>query len=306
MNEHSVDQNTSTRTRKILVAKSTRKQLVLHDHRDTGSVTVTVDQITRADVAGRDGDPISFLDHVTLPSATDKSPELYHLVCHIRTSREGFAKNPENRDNSIPLFPERMTGKKVIALQATTQDSLTGKGEVLEVLENSYVWLPMNDRSAYRKISDWLPEFLTLTFEQAKELAGFTSRTQATQFEAEFSHFLNIIFPGCIEYRLAFHLLCEAAKVVEEENTKRKAKGEQTSNTAELSGIIIHAPHDLGEWLAPFGENLTAAAIPKVAGMIGSDPVKTAAGKVLRTVNENGELSQAITDFMKAAESQNP
>jgi hypothetical protein len=300
MNEHPVNQGVGIWTRKILVEKQNNKQLVLHDHRATGSVTVTTNQITRADVAGRDGDPISFLDHVGLPSATCQPPELYYLVCHIKTSREGFAKNPESCDHPIPLFPNGTTGKKVIALQATTQDSLTGEGKLLEVLENSYVWLPMNDRSAYHKVSDWLPEFLKLDFDTAKDLAKAAKtgdRSKATQFENDYAHLLDIILPGRVANLLAFRLLCEAKEACNRDDKLENYKGTR---------ITIHAAKDIGQWLAPFGENLSPPDISKVAGMIGSGDVKKAAEEVLNAVNQNHDPSVAITNFLKADKPQNP
>jgi hypothetical protein len=102
------------------------------------------------------------------------------------------------------------------------------------------------------------------------------------------------------EAPLAFRLLCEATKVVEEENTKRTANGEQTSNTALLSNITIHAPSNPAEWLAPFGKKPDEAkAIEYVAGLIGSDKVKARAEAVLKAVNGNGEtLQKRIGEFL--------
>lgn len=104
---------------------------------------------------------------------------------------------------------------------------------------------------------------------------------------------------------LAFRLLCEATSIVEEESAKRMAKGEQTSNTAELSTITIHAPTGLDAWLAPFGKS-KPEEISQVAGLVGSGVVKEAAEKVLNAVNRSGDLSEAIADFLKLSEPQNP
>ena len=110
--------------------------------------------------------------------------------------------------------------------------------------------------------------------------------------------------PSDVGLLLAFRLLCEAAKVVEDENNKRKAKGERTSNTAEFSGMTIHAPKDLSAWLAPFDKS-KPEDIPVVARLIGSGDVNKAAEAVLNAVANKTELKGLIEEFLKLSTTKN-
>jgi hypothetical protein len=255
--------------------------LVLRDH--TRGIYLPSGTLDSAKVAN-----VEFKDHVVLAATTGVSNQV-HVVAHLgtaetRTSVQGDLFDP----------PVGVRDCNSIILQVT-RESITS----VSASSENFIWFSMKDRHAYEQIGQWLSEFLKLTFEQAKQLAGFKTRADAHEFEAEFSHFLDIILPGRVENLLAFRLLCEATKVVAEENTKRAAKGEQTSNSAEWSNIIIHAPKNLAEWLAPFGENLGERNIPMISGTIGSDSLKTAAEQVLYAANGRGDLSQAIIDFLK-------
>ncbi|MBE0541753.1 MAG: hypothetical protein IH623_10245 [Verrucomicrobia bacterium] len=236
-----------------------------------------------------------------VPEFCGESPDVVHCVAHTdkATRSEDFMRN---------FFDGTAANKKVIILHVANEplkDECPSKK--LEIKDGpTFYWLSMKDRSSYERESEkWLGEFLKLTPEQAEELLKSGDRSDVPiAIENQSARFLDIILPACIENRLAFRLLCEAAKVVAEENTRRSAKGEQTSNTVELSGIIIHAPKDLGEWLAPFGKS-ESEEIPQVAGMIGSGDVKTAAENVLKAVNEDGNLSEAITKFLNPSVIQN-
>ena len=225
--------------------------------------------------------------HQPFPVAEDATDTGFaHAVIHK------FQTEPDN---------EIMTS--CIILFVSSQP-LNGKNQTHAEL-NDKVRFYMKDRHAYEQVGHWLSEFLKLTFEQAKRITGFKTRAEAHEFEAEFSHFLDIILPGRVDDLLAFRLLCEATKVVAEENTQRTAKGEQTSNTTELASITIYAPSSVAEWLAPFGKS-KPEEISQVAGMVGSGVVKEAAEKVLNAVNGSGDLPEAITDFLKLRKPQNP
>jgi len=258
----------------------------LYDRRDgegawKGAVTLDNGKVARANVAnfgtGSVGtfDPVQVLQQTSMPAK--------HAIIH--------ADNPESCCTAADF--------ELIVLWVSTQDSRNDPHSIL-TSPAAIVRFAMRDGNAYRTAdSKWLPEFLKLTFEQAKQLARFKTRTEASGWESDnpgFEHFLDIILPGRVENLLAFRLLCEATKVVEEENTRRTAKGEQTSNTALLSNITIHAPQTIWEWVRPFGittpEDPTTQAdaqtIEKVAAMVGSDKVKARAKAVLEAVNGNG------------------
>lgn len=269
--------------------KSYELPLVLRDH--TRGIYLPSGALDSAKVAN-----VEFKDHVALAATTGVRNQV-HVVAHLgtadtRTSVQGDLFDP----------PVGVSDCNSIILQVT-RESITSVSE----FSGNFIWFSMKDRNAYEQIGQWLSEFLKLTFEQAKQLAAFKTRADAHEFEAEFSHFLDIILPGRMENLLAFRLLCEATKVVAEENTKRTARSEQTSNTAELSGITIHAPEQLEQWLAPFGKKPEdVKAIEHVAGMIGSGDLKKAAEKVLKTVKDQNNPSSAITGFLEAVESPNP
>ncbi|MEI8040601.1 MAG: hypothetical protein WCL11_04275 [Verrucomicrobiota bacterium] len=224
-----------------------------------------------------------------VPEFCDESPDLVHCVAH--TER---AKRPD--EFMKKFFDGTPAGKKVIIVHvASSPIPEEIKSEKMEIpLGPTFYWLSMKDRAAYdREPGKWLSEFLTLTAQQAEDLVNYGDRSDVPSVtENDCARFLDIILPRRIEQRLAFRLLCEA----------KEACGEQDST--ELCGITIHAPKDLGEWLEPFGGS-GAHDISRVAGMIGSGNIKAAAELVLKAVNENGHLSDAITNFLNVSESQN-
>lgn len=289
MKEHPANQTNGTWTRKILVHQNSNKPLVLHDHRDCGSVTI-VDTITRADVAGETDDPISFLDHVANRQPAQSLPELHHLVCHIRPTREGFPMNPDSREGAgiTPLFGGEAVGKKVIAIQCTTRDNLGTASEFLTVAGNEYVWLSMNSREAYRKVDLWLPEFMDLDFATAKLIAEATDRGALDpKVERKYAHLLDITHPGDATAELAFRLLCEAVVL---------CKGEAT---AKVGGIPITAATQLGQWLDPFSPTGMPEdqRIDAVVSLMGSEASQIAAREVLTAVKANTGVLEAAQAF---------
>lgn len=260
--------------------------IFLYDHRDTeeewkGAATIDVaGKVTRANVA----------KHPFADCVRDFSSKTTHAIIHF--------------DNPHSLYAA--TDEYLIVLRVSTIQAAPNGHEILTSPAN-IIQFSMQDGNAYRSSSPWLKEFFALDYKTAESIAKLKHRSQAAAYEEKYGHFLDIILPGRVENLLAFRLLCEAVKVVEEENTKRTAKSEQTSNTAELCGITIHAPEQLEQWLAPFGKKPEDVnAIEHVAGMIGSGDLKKAAEKVLKTVKERNNPSSAITGFLEAVESPNP
>lgn len=260
------------------------KQLVLHDHLSglclptTGARSIIVAAVS--------------FDNVVGSIQADDLASPVRMVAHIGGTRQ---------DVTLMLFGADATdtARQTIILQVSSQAATSDSA-----INNNVVWLSMKSREAYKKVADWLPQFLDLSFDDAVEIAKATDRAKVPpEIERRCPEFLDIIVPRRIENLLAFRLLCEAAKVVEKENNKRKAKGEKMSNTAEQSGITIHAPVDIGDWLAPFGGS-GAEDIAHVAGMIDSGAVK-AAEVVLKAANGDGNLSDAITKFLNLSETQN-
>lgn len=240
MNESVRDQDAGSWIRKAVSVKDTDAFLFLHDRR--GSVEIEGGRIVKADVAGKDEDPVCFSDYIDLMDGEITVEETYHLVVHPLSSRGDFPTDPDaRRDNLSPLFPLATTGKKVIALQVTTEGclSLAHLG-TQTIAGNQYVWLSMKDRAAYRKVADWLSEFTALDFETANSIASAPDRSSLARFEGVFSHLLDITHPGDPTAPLAFRLLCEAWEA------------EQVDGVGEPSGFAITAPKIPSDWLAPF------------------------------------------------------
>jgi len=251
--------------------------LYLYDHRDTdpnwkGAVTLTGVNLTRVNVAKYD-----MKADVALPLPPSPPPQAKHAIIHD--------DNPDSlytSDDSV-----------LIVLWVSTTSARGGAHQIIPPPPDGakVVQFSMTDGNAYRNEAKWLGEYVALTFEQAKKLAAFTTRSQATEFEENFSHLLDIILPGRIETQLAFRLLCEA---------KHECGGQPSKNLGELT---IHAPQELNEWLAPFspvGPD-DPSKIVSVARMMGKENEVKAKG-VLETVNEtppdNVKVQKAVNHYL--------
>jgi hypothetical protein len=259
--------------------------VVLHDHRRTaacpGAVTIAEGQVSRANVADR--------DFPNCLVADGPLQQVVHAICHIDTNRT----NIQFFDPTCAQFP------KVIALHVSS----TPQSGSDHASDNSTVWLSMKDGACYRDSNDWLPEFLSLDFRTAKdlvEIAKVGDRSNASEYESEFAHLLDIILPGRVEHSLAFRLLCEAQKCM------------KIDGKSDCVGIEIHSPEGIDQWLDPFGRKqgtdlvATAKAIDEVSSLIGSGTIKNKAKAVLHAVNGSGKLSEAIDDFLKEVATPNP
>ena len=146
----------------------------------------------------------------------------------------------------------------------------------------------MKNRNTYEKVDNWIAEFLFLSFEQAKQIASFRRRAEASIFEAEFSHFLDVILPGRSENLFTLRLLCEAWQIVND-------RGE-----CECNGIPIQAPSKLAEWLAPFGTDATA---DDIAAQMGE--AKGAATVLFQAIQrpQGSNLNDAVSAYLSASAS---
>jgi hypothetical protein len=290
MNESQVNPPGGQWRRKLLVHSATQIPLALHEHRLRGAVKIEQGVITQVDVAGKDNEPcepVSFLNYVTLATGAVEQIGPYRMVCHLNTDREAFAANPEGREGAgaMPLFSGGTVGKQVIALQVTTQESLDATHENRDDLGNRYVWLSMKDRAAYRRVDDWLNEFMALDFETAGIIAEAPDRSSLAKFERSYRHLLDITHPDDPTAPLAFRLLCEAWM------------GSQYLTKSDLSGYSICAPASLDDWLEPFrrGEN-QPATVDAVVAMIGDDATKGKARRVLEA--SETDRFEAVRDFL--------
>jgi hypothetical protein len=240
------------------------------------------------------------LDENALP---ETSPDDY-ILCHTHMRAED---NPDHPDFCLAGFGIPYAHSQIIASFCAKLIAM-GSGDSLQ----PRVWLftggGIDERVKNRWVSVASRETGPLPGYESTRLAFWSPIAQGIAPEALKNLVIALLVQGAPRDpapTLAFHLLCEATKMVEEKNIRRMANREQTSNTAELSTITIHVPTGLGAWLAPFGKS-KPEEISQVAGMIGSGVAKEAAEKVLNAVNGSGDLPEAITKFLKLSEPQNP
>lgn len=202
--------------------------IVLHDHRAEnnlqGAVTVERGQVLRANVADAD-----FINHASCCALPGKVT-VNHIVAHIQ-NRDTFA---------AACFPEGLNRRQMIVLQSTTSSSLSDD----HADAKTFIWLSMKNQEAYKKVEDWIGQFLELSIADAKKIAALQSRSEVSgeleYLEDKYSKFLNVILPGSIDAPLALHLLCEAWICTNGKESKIE------------SGIMVHAPQNLNSWLRPF------------------------------------------------------
>jgi hypothetical protein len=211
-------------------------------------------------------------------------PKEIHAVAHTNGGRQSPHDN---------FFVSDAPDYKVIVVHAGRGVVPTYNNPQTKHQQADFIWLRVQDLVAYGE-GKWLNQFVNLSFKQAVKLASFKDRVDASEFESDFAALLDILFPGRVENRIAFRLLCDAYKF------------RKIDNQSKCGGIEIHAPEDIGQWLAPFGKEpgdndaAKAKAIDDVASMIGSGDIKTKAKAVLETANFNDEkLRIAVKGFLE-------
>jgi len=252
--------------------------LVLRDHREVeaapGAVTINNAQVSRANVADVNFPGANF------PGQFHKTVQI-HVVCHLTENRD----NVEFQDPP-PTSDHEDSPVRLIILQASKgNDSISLTHETV----GDKVWLSMKSREAYTKVSEWLPQFLNLSFEDAVKIAEAKDRgALAPKIQEDYEKLLDITHPGDPTAPLAFRLLCEAWAEV---NVKK--------NTT-LSGLPINAPSKLDDWLAPFhpdGDG-NPAKIASVVSKMGDAASKGKAEKVLKAADGEGDLRGEVLAFL--------
>lgn len=250
--------------RQVFQENKSQRQVVLHDH--NGSIEFQAGSLHSAKVAVEE-----FKDHVTQSKDDGSSP--VYMVAHIFDDRKGVMEG---------LFDdcENGTTRETIILEVSSTGTVDKKEAPVC---GSFVWLSEKSQGAYKRVPDWLPQFLRLDFETAKAIAEATDRgVLSPKVQDDYNHLLDITHPGDPTASLAFRLLCEAWKEC------------RPSDSIELHGMTIHAPTDLPSWLQSFG----AKNISEVGRRIGHEEIGAKAEKVLRAVDENGDLVGPIEEFL--------
>ena len=257
---------------------SNQKAVYLYDHRDgnpdwKGAVKIDSGKVTRANVADFGTGAVGSFD--PLQSATTLDQRVTHAIVHI--------------DDPSTCYTADDTG--LIVLWTSTQGSRNAQHQVLDN-PVQIVQFAMHNGNAYRKSNNqWLAQFLKLNFNQAKTLVNFKTRTQASEFEKDFSHFLDIILPKRVDEPLALRLLCEAWIL----------KNDIGDPLPE--GVTLKAPRGLLEWLSPFRSGVDQLEANSVAALMGD--FNDAAIKLFKAIDRSDGIGiahevRAFIDAKKA------
>lgn len=204
------------------------------------------------------------------------------MVAHVGGTREDVT-------NHLWSTAARNSERRAIILEVSSQEATASKSAVID----NIVWLSMKSRTAYKKVSDWLPQFLNLSFDDAVKIAQAKDRgALEPKIQEEYSKLLDITHPGDASAPLAFRLLCEAWKDV------------NIIKNSELSVFPINAPTILAEWLAPFAPDGIddPAKIASVVSKMGDAASKGKAEKVLKAANNEGDLRVEVLAFLGTIE----
>lgn len=244
------------------------KQLVLHDH--TPGINAP-DELLISVTVGNE----SFTNRVRLSS--DDRASLIRMVAHFRAKRADFLNH---------LFePAEQIGRSVIVLHVSGQVEV---GEPSEATTN-VVWLSMKDHEAYRKIDDWLPQFLSLSFEEAAKIAETADRADLPAAIQKRDALLDITHPGDVTSPSALQYLAEAWLL---------KHSEQRTDVRE--GIEFHAPDQPDDWLTPFQQpGRPAPTVDSVAVKMGKGRSQ-AAKRLLDAGTANPNDDDAIREAAEA------
>lgn len=211
--------------RQVFCVNTPNRQLVLHDH--TRGIHMPVGGVHPIQVAA-----VPFTDSIANTQDDDLTSPM-RMVAHILGAREEVI-------NHLWAAPANNSERQAIILEVSSQEATSS----LSAVNGNIVWLSMKSREAYKNVSNWLNQFLDLSFKDARNLAELQSRSQVTgeleYLEEKYSKFLNVILPGSVDAPLALRLLCEAWLYTSGEESKVE------------SSIMIHAPQNLKDWLEPF------------------------------------------------------
>jgi hypothetical protein len=218
------------------------------------------------------------------PAYSNPSPEEIHIVAHTPQG---------DRDADSFFVDGQRAGKKLIILHVSSAGPVATESEE----KPDSVWLTAKDLGAYKTESDkWVKQFLSLTYEDAKKLLPPQCKERSSvpsEIEGKCPEFLDIIFPGRIENRLAFRLLREAKNACGEKEIVANFNG---------TGLTINAPKTLEDWRNPFGDD-DAKALRHLARCIidetgeGNVEKKNAVKAEVATANA-GKLRSAIESYL--------
>lgn len=250
------------------------KQIVLHDH--TLGLDLSPNGEHSLEVAG-----VEFGQYVGEHQDDDLTSPV-RMIAHIGGTREEvfevlFTSQGEGEGETRP----------VIILEVSSQEATAS----VSAHSNTVVWLSMKDREAYKRVSDWLPQFLDLDFQTATQIANTPNRSDLeSELQRNFSRILEVTHPGDPTAPFAFRRLCEAWSCV---NVSGKEK---------LSGFSVTAPGSLMDWLAPFSSQSTgkAASIDSVPHMMGDAATRDKAKAILGSADSDPKA--AVLDFLGETE----
>ncbi len=247
-----------------------QQRLVLHDH--SSGLYLSGGDYDSLKVAEVDFKPLAQLAN----DVPNNSP--IHVVAHVINRANFLAAFFKS-----PAAGEEFDSRPRIVFHVGRPESVA----VDSLVSSDIVWISMKSREAYKKVADWLPQFLDLSFEDAVKIANATDRAALDpNFQRKYAQLLDITHPGDPTASLAFGLLCEAWLM---------NNGKPTT----CEGIPSTPPGSLDDWLAPFKVgNITPDKVA-VAAMMGKT-LEAQATAVLDAVGQGDTLSisTAATAFV--------
>jgi hypothetical protein len=248
----------------------TGRQLVLHDN--SKGLNLPPRGPRSLNVAA-----VSF-DHVVGNVQPDDLASPVRMVAHIGGTREDVV-------NLLTLHTS-IAPRLAVILEVSSQEAVP----LPSIESTNFVWLSMKSREAYKRVSDWLPQFLDLSFKDAVKIAKATDRTELDpDLQQRYAQLLDITHPGDPSASLAFRLFCEAWTLNNGQTTKH-------------DGISITPPDSLDRWVTPFKVGTTTSYNTAVAAMMGTPSLRAKAADVLNAAerNDQTELKSAADAFVFA------
>ena len=216
-----------------------------------------------------------------------------HVIAHTQ--------DLDRKNTSAALFTANATNKKVVVLHVNSNGLVGRNSEIICSNGATFVWLSQKNKPAYVSVANWIKQFQSLDFEDAKKLVACKDRSEVhPDQEEKHGAFLDIILPGNLEYVAALRLLCEAYLA-----------DDALMQAAKAAGLELNRPTLKADWFGPFKTNGGAEQTAKqIASQMITTEAKENAEKLLYAISQlddsfvdNKNLEQLIKTFLNPTES---
>jgi len=204
----------------------------------------------------------------TIAGAVDDLRKFSHVVCHLTSDRTD--------PSWLKLVEGDLIGVKVI-IRVSSQGAggMSDSFKTPHRLNGSGPWiLHLLERSSDVSVDLWKRIFIALHKWQAEM--------------GELSNEVAAIFDPRPDIRLAFCLLREAKAFCDD----------LASKPCPTSGITIHSPMTLIDWLEPF-KNKETTELKQLAELIVSEDRTKASDDVKKAILSSGDLESAVRNYLK-------